>query len=178
MDVVEQCTDKDPDRPLAGYQPATDVYEHSKMDLDVYQIGVLLYMGAYDAAKEVFRYGGNSRYEDEDGYEVYRNLHWFASDDRSQTSQYSKFVDYYDGDENYAETIMGQALDNYSLDDEGAGGLSVFVSKMLAGMVMYMHSLHMMYLAVDSCDADDDNDEDSEASVNWDMGASYLIGSL
>merc|ERR1719469_933908 len=71
MDVVEQCTDKDPDRPLAGYQPATDVYEHSKMDLDVYQIGVLLYMGAYDAAKEVFRYGGNSRYEDEDGYEVY-----------------------------------------------------------------------------------------------------------
>merc|ERR1740139_272200 len=65
-DVVEECTDDDDYRPLAGYTPKTPVYEHAKMDLDVYQIGVLAYMGAYDAAQEMFTYGGNSVYLDDE----------------------------------------------------------------------------------------------------------------
>jgi len=174
-DVVPECTDISRSVPLAGYVPSTDVHPHAKIDLDIYQIGILMEMGAYEAAKEYFMYGRNSVYEDdESGKDLYRTLDWFASDDRSQTPEYQTFVDYFDGDANYGKTQIMKALNNQGLTKNAPNkSQSDYVVTLLQSMVMYMHSLHEMYRSLSACE-----DGDDDAGGLWDMAAAYVIGSM
>lgn len=85
--------------------------QHAKIDVDIYQIGVVMYMGSTDAAKDVFEYRANSVYMDVSGGELYRTLDYFATDNRTGDPNYAKFVDYYDEDENYAKFLIADTFE-------------------------------------------------------------------
>ena len=108
LDLVDSgCIDINPSTTkLAGFSPVDDVYEVSRIDLDILQIGNFMETRAYDAAMDCFVCGFNSR-----GTKKPLSLRNLAmSAGRSVVPQCATFTAYF-GTNNYAVTAVEDAIE-------------------------------------------------------------------
>jgi len=169
---VPECNDPEINAHLAGYRPANDVREYSRLDLDIREMDVLLQMKAYSAAKELYSYGKHARGSDG----VSLSIGDFATTKhRSIVPEFDAFVRYYNKD-TYADEIIRAALDPVqgSWTDEQRRMVVVKSSQIL---VMYFAALQNAYEAVSDC-ISAQKLEFSRPSDSWDKAAAILIGSL
>jgi Low iron-inducible periplasmic protein len=167
-----KCQDPAEFTSMAGYTPASDVGEFSRLDLDMRQLDILLRMKAYSAADNLYTYGKHVK-----GVEVgsMSLFHLATSPDRTIVPEFGAFLQYYgkkyDEPESYADQIIRGALQN-------SDGLwsdaqrRIIVLKAAQVMVMYFGALQYLYNAVSQCQWA------TGFSDDWDRGAALLIGSL
>jgi len=172
-DRLPQCDGAkvEPKIPLASYVPVTDVHLHSKADRDIRQMKILLAHGNIDAAKDLYKKGRNMVTRDSiSGYSNPNTLQHFASgmdtytfsDDRSRL--YIIFQEYYNGDSEYANTLVEEAFDSFEIKHT--------IPKLLQAIVAPHFAVRSFFEAVDVCE----NYGDRAKSV-FDQGVAVLVGS-
>uniref|UniRef100_A0A7S4AQH0 Uncharacterized protein n=1 Tax=Pseudo-nitzschia australis TaxID=44445 RepID=A0A7S4AQH0_9STRA len=170
-DGAPRCKDSDADAHLAGYEPASDIRDYSRLDLDIREMDVLLQMKAYSAVEELYMYGKHAR----GGRGVATSIGQLATTKhRSIVPQFDAFVQYYSSD-TYADDIIHEAIDPLQVQwtDEQRRTVVIKASQVL---VMYFAALQYAYEAVSECGIqmiDTDG-----PSIFWDRAAAILIGSL
>lgn len=169
LDLVEKgCIDINPSNTtIAGFLPATDVYEMSRLDLDILQIGIFMETRAYEAALDYYVYGFNSR-----GAQQPLSLGNLAtSEGRSLVPQYETFAAFFG--EDYAEATVVNAINR---TDEFTGAsrdqAAEAVTRALQCLVSYMAVLEKLYGAVDLCR------NGTAAIQRWEEGVALFVGSL
>eukprot|EP00633_Aureoumbra_lagunensis_P003498 CAMPEP_0197301794 /NCGR_PEP_ID=MMETSP0890-20130614/50624_1 /TAXON_ID=44058 ORGANISM="Aureoumbra lagunensis, Strain CCMP1510" /NCGR_SAMPLE_ID=MMETSP0890 /ASSEMBLY_ACC=CAM_ASM_000533 /LENGTH=1198 /DNA_ID=CAMNT_0042781187 /DNA_START=143 /DNA_END=3739 /DNA_ORIENTATION=- len=173
---------------LASYAPVSDVTEHSKIDLDVYDLSQALENFQWDTAWDAYDLGGNSQKGD-----AFRTLRGFSKD-LSGEPTYDEFIAYHEGDALYADKYVRAALWD-RLSDESTAKISsdrpelwsdVTLSDPMAiqlarKTIQYQHtwiySTHELYSALSKCRAGNVNDA-SGAPHAWDEGWAFYVGSL
>jgi len=171
METSNACVDPDERDALAGYRPATDVRNYSKLDLDIQEIDILLKMEAYGPAEDLYTYGKHSA-TDSAADRTALSLEFLATDpDRLVVPQFPAFRDYFGGDERYADTIVRYALmTNSNLSAEQRRLIVLGTTQYI---VLYMAVLQYMKDAISACENGSD-----DAAQYWDAAASWLIGHL
>jgi len=178
--VVQPCAaGVSPTLKLAGYSASSDVTEVAKIDRDILQINITMQMEAFDAAKDIYTNGRNSRKGDS-----FMSLHQLAMNadkyDLNSASgsknpldnPFKLFSDFY-GKGTYAADIINDAFGKSgrfsgAKDDQ----VAEVVLRTLQSMVTVMYSLSELLLGVEKCL------ESGIGKHAWDMGAAALIGSI
>ena len=170
LELVEQgCIDDDgSSKKLAGFEPNYDVYEVSRLDLDILHIGIFMETRAYGAALDYYLYGFNSR----DTRQPLALGNLARSVGRSVVPQYERFSAYFDED-NYADITVLNAI-NREGEFLGANRdqAAEAVTRALQCLVSYMAVLERLYGAVDLCR------NGTDAVERWEEGVALFVGSL
>ncbi|KAL3938414.1 MAG: hypothetical protein SGBAC_006676 [Bacillariaceae sp.] len=171
-DEAPSCIDEGVRVNLAGYTPANDVSDYSRIDLDLREIDILMQMNAYKAAEETYMYGKNVENPNGGALSV-SNI--ATTSGRSIVPQYDAFTRFYD-DKSYVDKIIRAAL-------RGDGIWSgeqrrVLVLKAAQTIVMYFGALQAAFEAVSDCSSTVQARSSTTKSDAWDRAAAYLIGSL
>jgi len=171
-DEAPSCIDEGPRVNLAGYTPANDVSDYSRVDLDLREIDILMQMNAFKAAEETYLYGKNVE-NPNGGTLSLSNI--ATTSGRSIVPQYDAFTRFYD-DKSYVDKIIRAAL-------RGDGIWSgeqrrILVLKAAQTIVMYFGALQAAYEAVSDCSTTVQSRSSASKSDAWDRAAAYLVGSL
>ena len=175
LEMERSCRDPRPLTSLAGYTPNVDVREYADIDLDILEMSILMEMGAYDAALDLYSYGKHAA----TGFDENRaalSLHQLASSSgRSVVPQFDAFRRYFNGDEKYADTLIQSLYTEGELYGNERQRRLVWRG-ICRYMIMYMASLQALNEAVESCQ---DNADDTRSAMQyWDIGAAFMIGYL
>ncbi len=154
------------------YKQNTQRSQILKLDRDVLRIKILMGWEAYDAAADIYVNGRNSM---QDGSLL--SLQSIAtSSERSVVPESEWFKEYYNNDENYADTMIQDAFKggSASINFPGASPdqLQGVVFRLLQTLVTPMYSLQEMHKAINLCGSDSQAAEDA-----WDRGAALYVGS-
>lgn len=170
------CSDPSVLSPLAGYKPESDVREFAQFDLDIREMDILLQMGAYKAAEELYSNGKHTYLGDSSTNKgMATSLSFLATTSgRSVVPQFDSFVRFYDGNEKYADEIVLDALTNDSYSAETRRLLAVRTSQY---MIMFMAALQGMHEAIGECEANEAVRDKTSAEF-WDKAAASIIGHL
>lgn len=180
---LPECTEVPSLNPLAGYKPARDVLDFAKLDLDIFQINILMKMKAYDAVLDYYMLGKNSKVATSSGEAPLTLYDLATTSDRSIVPSFDKFSNYFANQftgvntENYADYIIRLALDKEKLplaSDEQRREMTV---KCLQYMVIFMASLQKMHEAIGDCESPD-SFRTENSRLEWDRAAALMIGSL
>lgn len=167
---VAPCVDFNPKSALAGYRPSTAVANFARIDLDILEMDILLQMGAYSPAEDLYMFGKHSVSLTQSSTAV--SLQSLATmSTRSTVPQYKAFVSYFGNDGNYADTIVRYAFmstDNLLPDEKRTVILGANQY-----MVLFMAALTSMQESITACKQGLDT-----AAQYWDQAAAWLIGSL
>jgi len=167
------CVDEPNNKALAGYRPASNVKEFSQLDLDILEMDILLQMGAYDAVDDLYSYGKHTITPHGNGFAT--SLGYLATTSgRSVVPQFDSFVRYYDGDENYADTIVRNALTSTDFD---MSTKRLLVVRTCQYVVLFMAALQSFNDAISDCESNAAAGAMSTSEF-WDKGAALLIGHL
>ena len=153
---------------LAGFEVVNDVYELSRLDLDILHIEIFMQTKAYGAAEDYYLNGFNSQ-----GTQQPQSLRELAkSVGRSVVPQYETFSKYFDSPD-YADDIIQSAIRRVD-EFEGASRdqAAEAVTRALQGLVSYMAVLEKLYGAIDQCK------QGSGAVERWEEGVALFVGSL
>ena len=159
--------DTKPNKKMAGFEPVNDVYELSRLDLDILQIGIFMETKAYDAAEDYYYNGYNSQ-----GSLRPRSLRELAkSAGRTVVPQFETFKQYFEAD--YADKTIQAGMNRSGVflgayRDQAAEA----VTRALQGLVSYMAVLEKLYSAVDQCT------DGIGAVQTWEEGVALFVGSL
>lgn len=181
IDVWPECDPNPVDRPLAEYVPTSHVHDHSKIDLDVLQLGILTSLNSYPYAQLLYMYGRNSpnyRQTENDPYRV-RSLMQMATSSTRKIADpfYKEFIEYFN-DEYYADKAIQQALQKKGKWANGSPDqIKQLVVTTSAFQVLYMNVLTELADAVGACNKGDMLTGEGKAH-QWDEVAAFLIGSL
>jgi hypothetical protein len=168
-----ECKDNDGIQSLSGYRTRTDAGEYAQMDLDIQELDVLMAMGAYEAAEELYLFGRHAQ-SGADNSRVSLSLQSLAIDTgRSDVASFRKFRDYYGEDVNYADTIMTRIFDT-SVDMSTTHRRYVAVAT-AQYMIVYMATLQAMQDALKACE---NGGQELGASEHWDRAAAFIIGHM
>mmetsp|Transcript_8436 Transcript_8436/g.9717 ORF Transcript_8436/g.9717 Transcript_8436/m.9717 type:complete len:781 (-) Transcript_8436:1795-4137(-) len=197
-DSLLSCDDENYKHPiLAGYPTTTHVAEQSKIDLDLYQMKILMSFdndNYWMFAKHIYEHGKNSKKEDYytskdddsvnySGYEFnLRSLHDLAVSSKRYAINVlfsEQIQEYHNDDRFYANTaIMDMFNDiagsSYEQGLSRKNGAAVISSTILT-QVIYMYVLAELTQVVD---INTGSYCDEAESYNWDEAAAYIIGSL
>lgn len=153
---------------LAGFEAVNDVYELSRLDLDILHIEIFMQTKAYGAAEDYYLNGFNSQ-----GTQQPQSLRALAkSVGRSVVPQYETYSKYFDSPD-YADDMVQRAI--RKLDEfEGASKdqAAEAVTRALQGLVSYMAVLEKLYGAIDQCK------QGTGAVERWEEGVALFVGSL
>ena len=159
--------------PMAGYTPNTDVYEVSRLDLDVSEVMLLSRAGAYGAARDVYEYGHHAMSINESSR--YLSLQSLAtSEERDGILAFQLFREYYSSAD-YADDIMESALTRtspYSSATRGETGELAMTA--LQVMVSFMGILSKMQSSILNCNAG----KVAAAQADWDSAVALYVGSM
>lgn len=181
IDLWPECPAIPVDRPLAEYVPTSHVHDHSKIDLDVLQIGILTSLANYPFAQLLYMYGRNSpnyRSSENDPYRL-RSLMQMATTTARKNADpfYTEFIKYHN-DQNYADKAIQQALEKKGKWASGSPDqIKQLVVTTCAFQVLYMNALTELADAVGACNKGDMSTGEGGAH-QWDEVAAFLIGSL
>ena len=170
---------------IATYQPASDVEEHAKIDLDFRDFRTQLEQGDWDDAWAAYADGGNS--VKGDGFRTLRGF----SKDLSGEATFDEYMAYH-GNAKYADDYIRAILWDRLSDDSSAKvdprpelfattSLSDTMVQRMATtganlMHVFIYSTHELYSALDKCEAGNLDDE-SGAPHAWDEGWAFYAGS-
>lgn len=174
-EIQPVCSDPPVRQPLAGYKPESDVREFAQFDLDIREMDILLQMGAYGAAEQLYSNGKHTYLQSKTNGGFATSLSFLATTSgRSVVPQFDSFVRFYDGNEKYADAIVRDALTNESYDTETRRLLAVRTAQY---MIMFMVALQGMHEAIGECEANE-AERDTTSSEFWDKAAASIIGHL
>mmetsp|Transcript_15084 Transcript_15084/g.22013 ORF Transcript_15084/g.22013 Transcript_15084/m.22013 type:complete len:790 (-) Transcript_15084:522-2891(-) len=192
-DVLGACGDPPVSFPMAEYIPSSPVREYAELDLDIWNMKLLLNYGekAYPMAKYLYLHGKNSYIpadeNDADAEKVHRTLHSLAESDfrKKAIPYYEAFVEYFN-DNFYSDRIILDSLgrkgrwgDN-NADFVGGGTFDQryeVISTILQYQVVHLYLLAEIEDAVEDCIKQDVTDNDGNLH-SWDEVAALVIGSL
>ncbi|CAB9498002.1 expressed unknown protein [Seminavis robusta] len=175
-EIEPSCTDPPVLTPLAGYKPASDVREFAQFDLDIREIDILMQMGAYRAAEDLYANGKHIRQDTTNSNAGQAtSLSFLATTSaRSVVPQFDSFVRYFDGNEKYADYIVRDAMTNEQYGVETRRLLAVRTCQY---MIMFMAALQGMHEAIGECEANEAV-RDTTSAEFWDKAAASIIGHL
>lgn len=181
VDAWPECDAIPIDKPLAEYVPTSHVHDHSKIDLDVLQLGILTSLKSYSYAQLLYMYGRNSpnyRQSENDPYRVRSLMQMATSSTRKMAVPfYNEFIEYFN-DEYYADKAIQQALQKKGKWASGSPDqIKQLVVTTCAFQVLYMNVLTELADAVGACNKGDMLTGEGGAH-QWDEVAAFLIGSL
>ena len=148
------------------------------MDLDVLEIEVLLKMGAYDAAKDIYLYGKHVESEDSTSFGKISLYQLATSTKRRVVPNYESFTQYFSNDNNYADTLIQNSF-RYLISEsnKNTDQVELNIELILKGvryMVPFMSILQYLYESVQDC-----NDKRSrDADNKWDSAVALFAGSM
>lgn len=173
-EIESSCSDPPKLTSLAGYTPATDVREYAQLDLDIREIDILMKMGAFEAAGDLYTHGKHT-YSDGASSNEATSLSFLATTTgRSVVPQFDSFVRYFDGNEKYADAIVRDALTNSDYDNHTR---RLLVVRTCQYQIMFMAALQSMHEAIGECEASS-ADSDATAAEYWDRAAASIIGHM
>lgn len=178
-EIDSSCEDPPALNPLAGYRPASDVKKYAQLDLDILELDILMKMGAYVAAEELYTYGKHTALGVYGADSVVSLAQLATEPSRSIVPELDSFVRYFDGNQNYADTIIrGAILGDGNGDQIYAPNERRLVAvKACEQFVMLMAALQAFNEAANECILN--GDQNDVASVeSWDRGAAFLVGHL
>jgi len=182
MGTVAQCTDPVQEADslggpqfdtIAGYQPTTNVRPHSMIDLDVYQIGILMENGAHDEAAHIYENGKNSRSPNLDT--AVRSLqHVSRSSEYIESNLFEIFQTYFKSDD-YSNISITRSLANGfpNMTDEQR---KIVATNSAVYLDLTMYSMGQMWKTQKDCVAGKRSVQ--ELQHTWDQAAAFFIGSL
>jgi len=181
VDKVEQCDEIPVNKPLAEYVPSTRVHEHSKIDLDILQLGILTSLGSYTFAQMLYNYGRNSvnyRESDNDPYKVRSLMQMATSNARKAADPFYTYFVQYHNDPNYADKVVQETLERRGKWAMASPEqVKEVVIKTAAYQILYMNVLAELADAVQACKKGDMLT--GEGGVHqWDEVAAFLVGSM
>ena len=168
------CTNPPVLAPLAGYKPASDVREYAQVDLDIREIDILMKMGAFRAAEDLYTNGKHILSEGATSNEGTSLSFLATTSGRSVVPQFDSYVRYFDGNEKYADAIVRDALTNSNYSNSTR---RLLVVRTCQYMIMFMTALQGMHEAIGECEANDAT-RDSSAAEFWDKAAASIIGHM
>jgi hypothetical protein len=144
--------------------------------LDIRELDILMQMGAYEAAEELYTNGKHIQQGSTNANAGQASSLSFlaTTSSRSVVPQFDSFVRYFDGNEKYADTIVRDALTNESYSPESRRLLAVRTSQYL---IMFMTALQRMHEAIGECEANE-AERDTTSAEFWDKAAASIIGHL
>jgi len=174
---------------IAGYEPESDVYNHSLLDLD--QRDIVTYVGNADwaMAKDIYENGKHSI----KATGVIRTMKGFSVNDCKQKGE--KYFDIFNNywvskgltDCQYADVIMQAALDGtavastgFSFDGEITGSDDFREQAIMKGVLylnVFMYTIWEMQDAINDCNAGDLDINDGAVHA-WDEAVAFYTGSL
>ena len=147
-------------------------HQFAQMDLDILEIDILMKMGAYGAAEDLYTNGKHAVSTDANSKGLTTSLSYLAtSTGRSVVPQFDSFVRYYDGDEKYADSIIREAFANDEYDPETR---RLLVVRNCQYMIMFMTALQSMHEAIGECEGG----QEAASAEFWDKAAASIIGHL
>jgi len=173
-EIESSCNDPPVLTSLAGYKPASDVREYAQLDLDIREIDILMRMGAFEAAEDLYTNGKHTMIDGEATNGVSSLSFLATTTARSVVPQYDSFVRYFDGNEKYADAIVRDALTNSDYSNETR---RLLVTRTCQYMIMFMAALQGMHEAIGECEATSAA-RDTTAAVFWDRAAASIIGHM
>lgn len=169
------CSDPNPLSPLAGYRPANDISEYSKLDLDILELDILMQMQAYDAAQDLYSYGKHATMGAIADGTALSLADLATTSGRSVVPEFDAFKRYYGNNGKYADTMVQGALVQSSTMT--ATQRRVVVTGASQYMIMYMAALQAMHEAIGTC-VSSGTDRGSSSAKSWDRVAALIIGHL
>ncbi len=148
------------------------------MDLDILEIEVLLQMGAYAAAKDIYVYGKHVDNGESGSFSKLSLYQLATSTKRQIVPNYETFTQYFSNDNNYADTLIQTSFQNLiseSNKNEDQVELNIeLILKCARYMVPFMSILQYLYEAVHNCRDKRNNDADNK----WDSAVALFVGSM
>lgn len=180
--VNSGCTDSTNISPiLAGFTTSSDVREISKMDLDVYQIGILARLGAWKFATLLYRFGRNARKprdSENDPFELHSLQGFATSANRKAMPFYSTFINYQQankhdfGDQAIMNAIEGKGKWSTRSPEQRAA----MVKLTCAYQIIYLETMGLLEDAFNKCEEEDSEIGFSSEENPLDQAAALLIG--
>ncbi|GAX19744.1 hypothetical protein FisN_37Lh008 [Fistulifera solaris] len=166
---------------LAGFTTSSDVREISKMDLDVYQMGVLAQLGAWKFLTLLYRFGRNARKprdSENDPFELHSLQEFAMSANRKSMPFYTTFINY---QKKHNQEYGDQAIMNAI---EGKGKWSTRSQQQRAAMVKLTSAYQIIFLetmglfeeAFVKCEEEDSEIGFSAEENPLDQAGALLIG--
>ena len=181
VDKVPQCGEIPVNFPLAEYVPSTHVHDHSKIDLDVLQLGILTSLSSYPYAQLLYMYGRNSPYyraSEDDPYRVRSLMEMATSNARKLADPFYTYFVKYHNNQNYADKAIQDTLGGKGKWGNGSPEqIKQLVVTTSAYHILYLNALAEIEDAVGACKKGDMLTGDGGAH-QWDEVAAFLIGSL
>lgn len=178
---IPMCSsDPSPNLPLAQFQPTSNILQQSKMDLDIYQMHLLMMVefssDVWDFVEHYYRFGKNSILDDTT-MEL-RSLQSLAkSKQRKLAVPYYELYEKYFDDASYADTVIMntlQAADSKWFNSPRAAKRKI-VEVTLQSQVLFMHVLSELSDLSNDCKNKTPFDNDGNAN-SLDEVAAYVIG--
>lgn len=164
---VPECTEDE--LTLAGYTPITDVRQKSYIDRDLRYIRMFMRLEAYNAVRDVYKYGWNTRF----------SLQQLATNtyEAPVTSvEYEHFQLYLD-DDNFADNLITNALDKKEpFDAVSSVDQTTMVVALLEGLVLYTAMISQFESSISACESPNETPE--SALSYWDGGVAFYVGSM
>lgn len=132
-------------------------------------------MGAYRAAEDLYTNGKHTVSPDSNNQGLTTSLSSLATTTaRSVVPEFDSFVRYFGGDQDYADSIIRDALSNNKYDLETR---RLLVVRNCQYMIMFMTALQNMHEAIGNCEANE-TVQDAATAESWDKAAASIIGFL
>lgn len=160
---------------IAEYKPMTDIRQVSQIDLDILELGVLLEMGATEAADDVYTFGRHASLGSSIDGSTLRLKALATSDSRSIVPAFDGFRRFFDNDSNYADTLVRQVLASDELSNRHKKAVVVSTASF---HILYMAALEHLYDALSFCQPRTKTETNDSAARAWDTAAALLIGSM
>lgn len=150
---------------IAGYQEVSaQTMDVAKVDIDIRTIGMLLEVEAYDAASNVYKYGGVFK----DNYQGFSSIKSLESSS-AQSVKGDDLKQLY----NAVNEIVYNAFDEESSMFQNASSLQrrVITEAYLVAITSHIYAIDSLFRADELCD-----DNGSEAIKAWDTAVAVLVG--
>ena len=159
--------------PLVGYRPSREVIQFARLDLDIRFLKILLLRKAYGPAMNLYMFGQHSSGVGSDGSSTVSLQSLATGSGRSVVPEYNTHVQFYGSDNNYADTLLTNAMS--LTNDLSDTQRTEYVVGVAQYSIMYMAILQSMYQSVADCKSGSRPDQ---AALNWDKAAAFIVGSM
>lgn len=154
---------------IVGYEGvSSQTMDVAKVDIDIRTIGMLIEIGALDAAANVYKYGGVFK----DAYRGFSSIQSLSSSP-AQSAKGNELKGLYSDFDPVAHEIVLEAFDEESsiFQDISAYERKVMAEASMVSITLHIYAIDSLFWADELCDSNG-----SDAVKAWDTAAAALVG--
>lgn len=171
---MSSCKDPRLRQRLGGYNPSSDVREFALMDVDILELKILMEMGAYEAAEDLYVFGKNVPSPNDGGLTALSLQYLARKMSASKVPLVQNYHRFFNVDGTFADTEISQAL---TTNPRGLSKVqrSILVSHICRFIVLFSMAVIEIEEASDACTERRSGDT---AIMHWEKVAAFVIGYL